>query len=62
LIDLRIGWVLDLCFGSGTRLAAYMVYGRHCAFVEIDNWQSKVLEEWILALQKKKDANFMTQI
>jgi DNA modification methylase len=43
LLDWMVGhfsrphdWVLDLCSGSSTSLAACMAYGRHCASLEID--------------------------
>jgi hypothetical protein len=52
-------WVLDLCFGSGTRLAACMAYGRHCAFVEIDFRQSRVMQG-VLNLENKEDKTLRT--
>jgi DNA modification methylase len=62
LLDWMVGnfskpkdWVLDLCCGSGTGLAACMAYIRHCASVEIDLRQSKVLQKRVLNLENKED-------
>lgn len=43
-------WVLDLCSGSGTGLAAALALGRPCVAIEIDPRQSAVLRSRVLKL------------
>jgi DNA modification methylase len=69
LLDWMVGhfsrphdWVLDLCSGSGTGLASCMAYDRHCAAVEIDLRQARVLQEQVLNLEEREDKNLRTTI
>jgi DNA modification methylase len=69
LLDWMVGhfsrpddWVLDLCSESGTGLASCMAYDRHCAAVEIDLRQARVLQEQVLNLEEREDKNLRTTI
>ncbi len=64
LLDWMVGhfsfpgdWVLDLCSGSGTGLAAALAHGRHCISVEIDVRQFSVLKGRVLSLVAHLDGD-----
>src|SRR4051812_18563493 len=54
-------WVLDLCSGTGTTMAAALLNGRHCVAVENDETMRKAIIQRIvrLKLEMNKRANEM---